>query len=390
MSPKTVKIWYVTHKWTSLVCMAFLLMLCVTGLPLIFYHELDHLLGNEIEVPEMPAGTAKASLDRIVEAGLKRYPDEFVRYLFWDEDEPGLVFLTLVPSLDAPPDVFRSLAFDARTAEVLAEPKFTEGIMYFILKLHTDIFAGPLGMLFLGFMGLLFVVSLVSGTVVYFPFMRKLDFGIVRKDGTSRMKWLDLHNLLGIVTLMWAFVVGGTGVINTLSDVVIKAWQFGQLAEMTAPYRGKPLLQKFASLDKAMDVAGAAVPGMAPKFVAFPGSPFSSNHHYAVFMSGTTPLTSRLLKPALIDAETGKLTDSRGMPWYVTALLISQPLHFGDYGGMPMKIVWAVLDVITIVVLASGLYLWLSRRKKPIEERIAELEIGESGSRTVSGGRPAG
>jgi uncharacterized iron-regulated membrane protein len=370
--------------------MAFLLMLCVTGLPLIFYHELDHLLGNEIEVPEMPAGTAKASLDRIVEAGLKRYPDEFVRYLFWDEDEPGLVFLTLVPSLDAPPDVFRSLAFDARTAEVLAEPKFTEGIMYFILKLHTDIFAGPLGMLFLGFMGLLFVVSLVSGTVVYFPFMRKLDFGIVRKDGTSRMKWLDLHNLLGIVTLMWAFVVGGTGVINTLSDVVIKAWQFGQLAEMTAPYRGKPLLQKFASLDKAMDVAGAAVPGMAPKFVAFPGSPFSSNHHYAVFMSGTTPLTSRLLKPALIDAETGKLTDSRGMPWYVTALLISQPLHFGDYGGMPMKIVWAVLDVITIVVLASGLYLWLSRRKKPIEERIAELEIGESGSRTVSGGRPAG
>jgi uncharacterized iron-regulated membrane protein len=107
-------------------------------------------------------------------------------------------------------------------------------------------------------------------------------------------------------------------------------------------------------------------------------------------MSGTTPLTSRLLKPALIDAETGKLTDSRGMPWYVTALLISQPLHFGDYGGMPMKIVWAVLDVITIVVLASGLYLWLSRRKKPIEERIAELEIGESGSRTVSGGRPAG
>ena len=46
-----------------------------------------------------------------------------------------------------------------------------------------------------------------------------------------------------------------------------------------------------------------------------------------------------------------------------TTLLISQPLHFGDYGGMPLKIIWAVLDVLTIVVLASGLYLWLARRR---------------------------
>ena len=51
------------------------------------------------------------------------------------------------------------------------------------------------------------------------------------------------------------------------------------------------------------------------------------------------------------------------MPWYVTALLISQPLHFGDYGGMPMKIIWAVLDILTIIVLGSGLYLWVVRRK---------------------------
>jgi uncharacterized iron-regulated membrane protein len=49
------------------------------------------------------------------------------------------------------------------------------------------------------------------------------------------------------------------------------------------------------------------------------------------------------------------------MPWYVTALFVSQPLHFGDYGGMPLKIIWAVLDVLTIIVLGSGLYLWLRR-----------------------------
>ncbi len=39
------------------------------------------------------------------------------------------------------------------------------------------------------------------------------------------------------------------------------------------------------------------------------------------------------------------------MPWYVSTLFIPQPLHFGDYGGMPLKIVWAVLDVLTIIIL---------------------------------------
>ena len=39
-----VKLWFLIHKWTSLVCTLFLLMLCITGLPLIFHHELEHLL----------------------------------------------------------------------------------------------------------------------------------------------------------------------------------------------------------------------------------------------------------------------------------------------------------------------------------------------------------
>ena len=58
------------------------------------------------------------------------------------------------------------------------------------------------------------------------------------------------------------------------------------------------------------------------------------------------------------------------------ALLLSQPLHFGDYGGLPMKILWAVLDLFTIVVLISGLYLWLGKRGTSVDARVRELESG--------------
>jgi uncharacterized iron-regulated membrane protein len=50
--------------------------------------------------------------------------------------------------------------------------------------------------------------------------------------------------------------------------------------------------------------------------------------------------------------------------------------QLGDYGGLPLKIVWALLDVVTIVVLGSGLYLWWVRRRSPVEARIAAIEQG--------------
>jgi uncharacterized iron-regulated membrane protein len=102
---------------------------------------------------------------------------------------------------------------------------------------------------------------------------------------------------------------------------------------------------------------------MNADFIAFPGTRFSSEHHYAVFMKGSTHLTSHLLTPVLIDASTLDVTAVAGRPWYMDAMGMSQPLHFGDYGGMPMKILWAALDLLTIVVLASGLYLWWVRRR---------------------------
>ncbi len=49
-------------------------------------------------------------------------------------------------------------------------------------------------------MGVVLIASLISGAVVYGPFMRKLPFGTVRKYESSRTQWLDLHNVLGIAT----------------------------------------------------------------------------------------------------------------------------------------------------------------------------------------------
>ncbi|MBA4098633.1 MAG: peptidase [Rhodospirillum sp.] len=377
MQARTIKTWHLVHKWTSLVCTLFLLMLCITGLPIIFYEEIDHASGNVPDLPVLEGVSSSAGMDKIVAAAQRLYPQEQVKYLIWDDHEPNLVY-TSMQGPDSAPDEFRVLAFDGRTGDLLQEPNYNSGFMYVMFTLHVDMFAALPGMLFLGFMGLLFVASIASGTVLYAPFMRKLTFGTVRHDRAPRAKWLDLHNLLGVVTLAWVLVVGTTGVINTLADLVLALWRADQLAEMTAPYQGKPPLEQLGSLDQALVTAFAAAPHMTPSFVAFPGTDFSTNHHYMVAMYGNTPLTSKLMRPVLVDAETNALTAVRELPWYVKTLLISQPLHFGDYGGMPLKIIWAVFDLVTIIVLGSGLYLWLARRRSSIEVEIAELERAEA------------
>ena len=364
MSPRALRRWHWIHKWTSLVCTVFLLYLCITGLPLIFHHEIEEAT-RQWRLPEMPEGTPHESFDAIVAAAQARHPERVVQFAFVDDDEPDGVLVALAETPLAQQGI-KYVVVDARTAQPVGEPDLESGVMYVLLKLHVDMFAGLPGKLFLGIMGLLFAAAVVSGVVVYKPYMRQREFASVR-NRTQWLRWLDLHNVLGIVTVAWVLVVGLTGVINTWADLAIKFWQFDQMTAMTAPYRGQPPLrpEDRGSVAQAIATAQSTLPQLELSFVAFPETLFSSPHHYNVFMRGTNPLTSRLITPVLVDARTGAMTDTRPLPWYITSILVSQPLHFGDYGGMPLKIVWALLDAITIVVLGSGLYLWLVKRRRP-------------------------
>ena len=356
MTPKTIRIWSWLHKWSSLICTVFMLLLCLTGLPLIFHHELGHALGNIPEAPPLKAGQVPrlVTLDEAVAIARKQYPDRVPQFASADEESDDLWYVTMTPSPE-PTDDFKVVSVDARTGDFLGVPPINSGLLWIMFKLHVDLFAGLAGKLFLGLMGVLLVVSLVSGTVLYAPFMRKLDFGTVRqgdarrsRPAQRRLKWLDLHNLLGIVLLAWLTVVGATGVLNTWADLLIKYWQFDQLAAIMAPYKDQPALpiEERASIHRAYEAAKEAAPQTRMGFMAFPGTAFSSPHHYTFFMRGNTPITSQLLQPVLVDAGTAQVTATPRLPWYLAALLMFRPLHFGDYGGLSMQILWALLDVL--------------------------------------------
>lgn len=53
------------HRWSSLICSAFLLLICLTGLPLIFHEEIDHWLEAGQAYAVLPGSTLKTDLDHL-------------------------------------------------------------------------------------------------------------------------------------------------------------------------------------------------------------------------------------------------------------------------------------------------------------------------------------
>jgi uncharacterized iron-regulated membrane protein len=139
-----------------------------------------------------------------------------------------------------------------------------------------------------------------------------------------------------------------------------------ELAEMTAPHRGKPPLGESFSVQKALEAALAAAPESRLSFLAFPGNGFAGPREFVAFMQGKTPWTRKLLRPLLIDAETGAV--------------LEQP-------GLSLKFIWAALDVLCIVVLGSGLYLWAKKREPAFDASAADRARADE--LAVAGALPA-
>lgn len=360
MHARSLRGWAWVHKWSSLVSTLFMLVLAITGAPLIFADEIRELSGRRIEAPSMPEGTPMASLDTVVSAAKARHPGKVPLYLFHEGGHLWFAKLDDRVGTDESTSVFAVI--DDRTAQVLGTPDFNQGFMAVLYRLHVDWYAGLPGRFFLGGMGVLMVLAIVSGVVLYAPFMRRLDFGRVRWSKSVSLRWLDWHNLTGILTVLWLTTVGVTGVINSWSFPILGAWQKTQiqaLKHMASAEGGTALAASSdVAVQRVLDVAQCAQPGMHPVTVAFPGTVLAAPGYFAVQMEGGTALTSRLKETVLVSARTGDVVVGPPKPLSIITLQLSEPLHFGDYGGLGLKVAWALLDILAVVVLWSGLVLW--------------------------------
>ena len=370
LTATAVKRWHAVHKWSSLISLLFMLTAFGSGLPLVFGEEIYRLEQWLVaEAADAGAGNETAlPLDALISRARQARPGTALQLIYRDRIDPRATYFALGKHVAAPLIDSEFLRIDNFSGEYLGAEFYAEGVMGFFLLLHTQLFMGLGGTLLLGLIGLLFLLALLSGVVLYAPFMRQRSFAVIRLDRGRRGRWLDLHNAAGIVLLTWAFVVGATGVVNTVDDLLIHYWLHNDLQQITA---ADPVTAnatgRLTSVQRALELGAEALPDGEFNFMTFPGAEYSSDRHYLVFFNGLTPLSAQLLRVAVINAYSGELIATPAMPWYIIMPLLAQPLHYGNYGGIGLKIAWALLCLATIALLLSGLALWWQKRRDPPE-----------------------
>lgn len=356
--------WYKLHKYISLVCMVFLLIFCITGLPLIFKNEIKEF--NAVHHEPVHAATTEQALwaEGISHLGTMtaQFPYDTIRAIEVTPQLSRVIYHFNDKNGVMPHYTGGSITYYADTGTVKNTDQLEQQVKYPALKelmtaihlWHVSLNLGPIGMGFLGFMCLFSLIAIISGVVLYGPFMRTTAFGEIKKKST-RSAYLSWHKFLGMVTAVWASLLCVSGMCVLIFGGIYIGYISSAKKEATAKLQPTAQVAQI-SLTDALARVKQELPHKQVESVDFPNG---TNQYifYLISPGNVTGLTEQI---ASVSADSsGHMTfyskpGPAVMPW--SSPLIG--LHIGNHGTLVLRIIWAILDILTIVMIVVSFFSW--------------------------------
>ena len=221
-----------------------------------------------------------------------------------------------------------------------------------------------------GLTGVALLSSLISGVLSH-PRVFKDAFAF-RWGGSKRLQEADLHNRISVWGLPFHLIVSLTGAFLGLTVIIVGVLALatfkGDTSKAYALFRGPTVKDDPRPAAKVIDVAAiltnleARYPNARPNylFIEHPGE--TGQHASANLVTegrlsrGETVVVDGAGK---ILGEVGYESGSVGMRVFSTMT----PLHFGWFGGWPVKVAYLLLGLGLTAVTSSGVAIWLARRR---------------------------
>lgn len=358
LSPATVRAVLSGHGILGLAFAAIIYLVCLSGTLAVFLHDLEAW-----ERPAAPVVSqlAPAALTRAIDAARAQAPAETTLYISLPSPaEPGATIVAYSPTFE------REWAVDAQGALVEHAAAFAEFIMKLHIALHLP---RTWGEFIVGLSGVALLSSLVSGILAH-PRIFKDAFHL-RLGGSRRLQEADLHNRLGIWALPFHVVIALTGALLGLSTLIV-----GVLAMLL--YRGdtSKVYGLFLNMPPAVNAAATPLPPLMPLLAeARRRAPGAEPHQLVIERAGradaritVTSERERLLVPqdtTTFDASGQVVKDQHPRDLVLGTRILGGigQLHFGWYGGVPVRIAYGLLGIALCVVTSSGVTIWLARRR---------------------------
>lgn len=339
------------------------LVLFLSGALLLFKNEIQSLSSRETAVTEEVTVTPQV-YETIRNDVTTRFPTDRVLSIAIDEENPTVIQVRSGRDGSREFRGARRLTYDARTGHEIERRENDGGFFDWLLALHRDLLLGANGKLYVGFVGLVYLFTLISGAFIYGGFMKTLTFAELRRL-TWRSFFADLHKFVGASLLFWALLIGATGTLLAFNSTLLKIYQYTELRALNAKYAdAAPSTTTTASLAAAVGAAEAAKPEGVLSFIAFPDTQFSVPNHFIMLFHGREGFAEKLIELVVVDAVTGAVSEVRELPLYLKTLVLSEPLHFGDYGGWPLKLLWLAFTLAFLVMPISGLLIFAEKRRR--------------------------
>jgi uncharacterized iron-regulated membrane protein len=314
------------HLLIALIAGAFMLILGVTGSIMEFEPELDRLLHPELSYIT-PEGRV-LPLSELGDAASRRFGGEpVVAYL--PSLSPNLSSQVVLPS----------------------------GIAY-VREVHVRLADGSFGRNILRLSGIAMLLSLGSGLYLWWPIKQVRIQG---KWGTRRL-WFDLHNAVGIFSLLPLAILAATGTIigfeDQLGPLIYKPTRSSpiNIARSAPP---KPTAGATAiTPDEAVAIACAHIPGAIPYRVQMP----KYGGLYVVALLNPTDRIAGDGNAVALDPYYGhvvSLSRSSDLSRGDRVLAANEAIHTGNILGMPSRIAVWLATIMVLVQVCSGLFMWL-------------------------------
>ena len=345
------------HSAVALAMGALLYLVCLTGAVSVLVDEL-----RLVEQPTpAPAPLKPGALNRAAAEAIAR-------------SAPGATFYLLAPQTPRQRltverfggEGARQWVADATGALRPQRTPFAD----FVTDLHMTLtLPGPWGSLLVGASGAALLSLIVSGVLAH-PRMFRDAFRL-RLTGSRRLREAELHNRLSVWGLPFHVAVTLTGAFFGLTNVAAMAAAAiafgGDTARVYAPVTPPPVRADarpapLPDLEALCARARRARAGAPLAYVGVEGAG-TAGARIGVQLSAPSRLTRG--DQIVFDAQgrrVGAVNFESGDPG-VQAYSMAANVHFGFFGGLPVRLAYAALGLALSYVCATGVSIWLARRR---------------------------
>jgi len=339
------------HLVLGLSAGAFSVVLGVTGSIIAFEPELDRLLHSHLSY--VSPGSRLLPLVEIGKAVSNEYPGE-----------PIVAYL-LPECAEFPTQVSLSrgiVSVNQYTGQILGVRTRGQSLLGAVRPLHVRLAMGDVGRAILKWSAVAMLFSVASGVYLWWPGKRMR----IRRQWWTLGFWFDLHNVVGIVSLLPLVALTATGVVIGFEDQIAPLLdkRSGVPAIAAHPAITPPSLAKAVEItpDQAVAIAIGKVPGTYAHRIQMPefGGAYRVSLEYTDHrIAGDRNLIS-------IDPENGEIVSAslmRDLSFRDRLMAVNETIHTGSIFGMPTKIVAALASILVPVQALTGWLIWLRKRK---------------------------